>query len=70
MLPPGKIGFLLNGISMLVFCAVWAIYNDWRLGLVSLALLPALVVGMVIQVFLVGVNNIADLIVSDQTDDD
>ena len=39
----------------------WAIIIDWRLGLVSIALLPALVVGMMFQVFLL-VGNITNII--------
>ena len=46
----GKIGMLLSGITILVACGGWAIIIDWRLGLVSIALLPALVVGMMFQV--------------------
>ena len=46
----GKIGSLLSGITILVACGGWAIITDWRLGLVSIALLPALVVGMMFQV--------------------
>ena len=46
----GKIGMLLSGITILVACGGWAIITDWRLGLVSIALLPALVVGMMFQV--------------------
>ena len=41
---------LLSGITILVACGGWAIIIDWRLGLVSIALLPALVVGMMFQV--------------------
>ena len=69
MLPPGKIGMLLSGITILVACGGWAIIIDWRLGLVSIALLPALVVGMMFQVFLFSVGNITNLIVPDQADD-
>ena len=69
MLPPGKIGMLLSGITILVACGGWAIIIDWRLGLVSIALLPALVVGMMFQVFLFSVSNITNLIVPDQADD-
>ena len=66
MLPPGKIGMLLSGITILVACGGWAIIIDWRLGLVSIALLPALVVGMMFQVFLVSVSSIIiNLVVPD-----
>ena len=41
---------LLSGITILVACGGWAIIIDWRLGLVSIALLLALVVGMMFQV--------------------
>ena len=60
---------LLSGITILVACGGWAIIIDWRLGLVSIALLPALVVGMMFQVFLFSVSNITNLIVPDQADD-
>ena len=60
---------LLSGITILVACGGWAIIIDWRLGLVSIALLPALVVGMMFQVFLFSVGNITNLIVPDQADD-
>ena len=57
---------LLSGITILVACGGWAIYIDWRLGLVSIALLPALVVGMMFQVFLVSVSSIIiNLVVPD-----
>ena len=57
---------LLSGITILVACGGWAIIIDWRLGLVSIALLPALVVGMMFQVFLVSVSSIIiNLVVPD-----
>jgi hypothetical protein len=34
----------------LVACGGWAIYIEWRLGLVSIAMLPALILGMTLQI--------------------
>ena len=60
---------LLSGITILVACGGWAIIIDWRLGLVSIALLPALVVGMMFQVFqsslMFQVFQLAPLVVTD-----
>jgi len=46
----GKIGSLIGGLTILIACGTWAIIIEWRLGLVSIALLPALVVGMTLQI--------------------
>ena len=46
----GKIGAVLSGLSILVACGGLAIYYEWRLGLVSIAMLPAMVIGMTLQI--------------------
>ena len=41
---------ILSGISILLMCGGFAIYYEWRLGLISLAMVPALILGMTLQV--------------------
>ena len=48
----GKIGQVVSGISILVLSSALSITYEWRLGLVTMCFLPPLIIGMILQLWL------------------
>ena len=48
----GKIGQVVSGISILVLSSALSISYEWRLGLVTMCFLPPLIIGMILQLWL------------------
>ena len=48
----GKIGQVVSGVSILVLSSVLSIIYEWRLGLVTMCFLPPMIIGMLLQLWL------------------
>ena len=48
----GKIGQVVSGVSILVLSSALSITYEWRLGLVTMCFLPPLIIGMILQLWL------------------
>ena len=52
-----KVGQAVSGVATLIFSLFLAIYYDWRLGLVGALFMPPLVVGMLLQMWMMTKND-------------